>query len=170
SRRSLSASSCVICPRRTMNDTRSRALSTAKPAIPAAALMTSFIAMATRLPASRLISCARSVSSAIASRASTARCPGPRFIGTAGAEFTRVLAGPLCTMVLGDLGADVIKVERPTSGDDTRAWGPPFDERGESAYYLSINRNKLSIAADLGRAVDRALVVQLIERADVVVE
>jgi len=73
-------------------------------------------------------------------------------------------------MVLGDLGADVIKVERPTSGDDTRAWGPPFDERGESAYYLSINRNKLSIAADLGRAVDRALVVQLIESADVVVE
>src|SRR5207247_3867944 len=85
-------------------------------------------------------------------------------------DLTRVLAGPLCTMVLGDLGADVIKVERPTSGDDTRAWGPPFDERGESAYYLSINRNKLSIAADLGRAVDRALVVQLIERADVVVE
>ena len=51
-------------------------------------------------------------------------------------------------MLLGDLGANVIKVERPPRGDDTREWGPPFDERGESAYYLSINRNKLSIAAD----------------------
>ena len=72
-------------------------------------------------------------------------------------------------MVLGDLGANVIKVERPGRGDDTRSWGPPFDERGESAYYVSINRNKISIAADL-MVADRALVVELIENADVVVE
>src|SRR5438067_1739400 len=84
-------------------------------------------------------------------------------------DFSRVLAGPLCTMVLGDLGANVIKVERPGRGDDTRSWGPPFDERGESAYYVSINRNKISIAADL-MVADRALVVELIENADVVVE
>jgi crotonobetainyl-CoA:carnitine CoA-transferase CaiB-like acyl-CoA transferase len=73
-------------------------------------------------------------------------------------------------MILGDLGADVIKVERPGQGDDTRGWGPPFDDRGESAYYLSINRNKLSVAADLGNPADRALLQQLAAEADVVVE
>ena len=73
-------------------------------------------------------------------------------------------------MMLGDLGADVIKVERPGRGDDTRGWGPPFDERGESAYYLSINRNKLSIAADLRSEKDRALIRSLALEADVVVE
>ena len=73
-------------------------------------------------------------------------------------DLSRVLAGPYCTMLLGDLGADVLKVERPGpgGGDETRAWGPPFDERGESAYYLSINRNKLGITADLGQDGDRA--------------
>lgn len=85
-------------------------------------------------------------------------------------DLTRVLAGPLATMILGDLGADVIKVERPATGDDTRGWGPPFDERGESAYFLSINRNKLSIAGDLTRATDRALILSLLTDADVVVE
>ena len=85
-------------------------------------------------------------------------------------DLSRVLAGPLCTMMLGDLGANVIKVERPGAGDDTRAWGPPFDSRGESAYYLSINRNKKSIAADLGTERDRALIEGLIENADVVVD
>jgi crotonobetainyl-CoA:carnitine CoA-transferase CaiB-like acyl-CoA transferase len=85
-------------------------------------------------------------------------------------DMTRVLAGPLCTMMLGDLGADIIKVERPGVGDETRGWGPPFDERGESAYYLSINRNKLSVAADLGDARDRDIIVKLIGGADVVVE
>ena len=65
-------------------------------------------------------------------------------------DLTRVLAGPLCTMILGDLGADVIKVERPGSGDESRGWGPPFDDAGRSAYYLSVNRNKLSVTADLG--------------------
>lgn len=73
-------------------------------------------------------------------------------------------------MVLGDLGADVIKIEKPGSGDETRTWGPPFDARGESAYYLSVNRNKLSVAADLGDEADRALVLELIRQADVVLD
>jgi crotonobetainyl-CoA:carnitine CoA-transferase CaiB-like acyl-CoA transferase len=85
-------------------------------------------------------------------------------------DLSRVLAGPLAGMILGDLGADVIKVERPGTGDETRGWGPPFDERGESAYYLSANRNKLSVAADLASAADRGLVEQLIAGADVVLE
>lgn len=85
-------------------------------------------------------------------------------------DLSRVLAGPLCTMMLGDLGADVIKVERPGRGDDTRGWGPPFDERGESAYYLSVNRNKLSVAADLQSERDRALIRALALAADVVVD
>src|ERR671934_2549872 len=85
-------------------------------------------------------------------------------------DLSRVLAGPLCTMLLGDLGADVIKVERPERGDDTRQWGPPFDRRGESAYYLSVNRNKLSLAADLDDPADRSLVGELIQEADVVVD
>jgi crotonobetainyl-CoA:carnitine CoA-transferase CaiB-like acyl-CoA transferase len=69
-------------------------------------------------------------------------------------DLTRVLAGPLATMTLGDLGADVIKIERPGSGDESREWGPPFDSRGESAYYLSINRNKLSLALDFDKPAD----------------
>jgi glutaryl-CoA transferase len=73
-------------------------------------------------------------------------------------------------MLLGDLGADVIKVERPGKGDDTREWGPPFDARGQSAYYLSINRNKMSVAADLGSESGAALVRSLMADADVVVE
>ena len=85
-------------------------------------------------------------------------------------DLTRVLAGPLCTMMLGDLGADVIKVERPLKGDDSREWGPPFDDRGESAYYLSVNRNKLSIALDLRAAADRATLQSLLLESDVVVE
>jgi crotonobetainyl-CoA:carnitine CoA-transferase CaiB-like acyl-CoA transferase len=85
-------------------------------------------------------------------------------------DLSRVLAGPLCAMMLGDLGADVIKVERPEGGDETRGWGPPFDERGESAYFLSINRNKLGVAADLGTAAGQALVRRLIAEADVVID
>lgn len=85
-------------------------------------------------------------------------------------DLTRVLAGPVCTMLLGDLGAHVIKVERPGTGDDTRGWGPPFDERGESAYFLSVNRNKKSAAADLADPADRELVEQLALGADVVVD
>jgi len=85
-------------------------------------------------------------------------------------DLTRVLAGPLCTMILGDLGADVIKVERPSGGDESRTWGPPFDAQGRAAYYLSINRNKLGIAADFTRSEDRALLESLIVDADVVVD
>jgi len=85
-------------------------------------------------------------------------------------DLSRVLAGPLCTMILGDLGADVIKVERPGTGDDTRSWGPPFDARGESAYYLSVNRNKRSIALDLATESDRTVARELIASADVVVD
>jgi crotonobetainyl-CoA:carnitine CoA-transferase CaiB-like acyl-CoA transferase len=85
-------------------------------------------------------------------------------------DLSRVLAGPLCSMMLGDLGADVIKVERPMAGDETRGWGPPFDPDGESAYFLSVNRNKKSLVADLSSAEDRRLIEQLIIEADVVLE
>ncbi|HJP61197.1 MAG TPA: CoA transferase, partial [Gemmatimonadaceae bacterium] len=85
-------------------------------------------------------------------------------------DLSRVLAGPVCSMVLGDLGADVIKIERPSSGDETRGWGPPFDRLGQSAYFLAVNRNKKSLAADLANDTDRALVLRLIAEADVVVE
>lgn len=85
-------------------------------------------------------------------------------------DLSRILAGPLCTMMLGDLGADVIKVERSGVGDDTRGWGPPFHENGQSAYFLSINRNKLSIGLDFTQPVDLALLHSLISEADVVIE
>lgn len=85
-------------------------------------------------------------------------------------DLSRVLAGPVCTMMLGDMGADVLKVERPTDGDETRGWGPPFDGRGDSAYYLSVNRNKLGIALDLDVSNDRTLLWSLAAEADVVVE
>ncbi len=85
-------------------------------------------------------------------------------------DLSRVLAGPIAGMILGDLGADVIKVERPGSGDETRGYGPPFDDRGQSAYFLSVNRNKKSIALDFQRAEDREVVIRLIEEADVVIE
>jgi crotonobetainyl-CoA:carnitine CoA-transferase CaiB-like acyl-CoA transferase len=85
------------------------------------------------------------------------------------ADFSRVLAGPYASMLLGDLGADVIKVERPGTGDDTRAWGPPWRD-GESTYYLSLNRNKRSVVLDLTDEGDRALARTLGERADVLIE
>ncbi len=85
------------------------------------------------------------------------------------ADFSRVLAGPLASMLLGDLGADVIKVERPDGGDDTRAWGPPWRD-GVSTYYLGLNRNKRSIALDLTRDADRELARTLATRADVLLE
>jgi crotonobetainyl-CoA:carnitine CoA-transferase CaiB-like acyl-CoA transferase len=81
-----------------------------------------------------------------------------------------VLAGPLCTMMLGDLGADVLKVERPGNGDDTRGWGPPFDATGQSAYFLAVNRNKLSVTVDLANAEGPAMIRRLIGGADVVVD
>jgi crotonobetainyl-CoA:carnitine CoA-transferase CaiB-like acyl-CoA transferase len=85
------------------------------------------------------------------------------------ADLSRVLAGPYCTMVLADLGADVIKVERPQGGDETRTWGPPF-VAGEAAYFLSVNRGKRSCALDLGTDEGRALALELCAAADVVVE
>ena len=91
-------------------------------------------------------------------------------LGVKVVDLSRVLAGPIAGMILGDLGADVIKVERPDTGDDSRSWGPPFDTRGESAYYLSCNRNKLSVAADLDSHADRELVHRLIAGADVVID
>jgi len=84
-------------------------------------------------------------------------------------DFSRVLAGPYCTMQLGDLGARVIKIEQPGRGDDTRAWGPPF-VGAESAYFFSINRNKESVAIDLKHERARPIVDALLARADVVVE
>jgi len=85
------------------------------------------------------------------------------------ADLTRVLAGPFCTMQLGDLGAEVIKIEAPGRGDDTRAWGPPFVE-GESAYFMSINRNKKSLTLDLKAPRGKELLWALLERCDVLVE
>jgi crotonobetainyl-CoA:carnitine CoA-transferase CaiB-like acyl-CoA transferase len=84
-------------------------------------------------------------------------------------DLTRVLAGPYCTMFLGDLGAEVVKVEQPGVGDDTRGWGPPF-AGGESAYFLCTNRNKKSLTTDFKSADGIALVRQLAERADVLIE
>jgi len=84
-------------------------------------------------------------------------------------DLSRVLAGPFCTMLLGDLGAEVIKVERPGGGDDTREWGPPF-AAGESAYYLCVNRNKKSVALDLKSPKGIAAVRALSARSDVVLE
>ena len=84
-------------------------------------------------------------------------------------DLTRVLSGPYCTMMLADMGARVIKIERPGRGDDTRAWGPPF-QHGESTYFLSINRNKESVTVDFKHPDGRRLLESLIERADVLVE
>jgi len=86
------------------------------------------------------------------------------------ADFSRVLAGPYATMLLGDLGAQVIKVERPGVGDDTRAWGPPFDSDGQATYFNAVNRNKTSVVLDLADAADRDRAREIVARADVVVE
>jgi formyl-CoA transferase len=91
-------------------------------------------------------------------------------------DLTRVLAGPWCTQLLADLGADVVKVERPGTGDDTRAWGPPYlkDPQGadtsEAAYYLAANRGKRSVTVDLAKPEGQRVIRRLAERADVVVE
>ncbi len=91
-------------------------------------------------------------------------------------DLSRVLAGPWCTQTLADLGADVIKIERPGTGDDTRAWGPPFlkdasgHDSGEAAYYLGTNRNKRSVTCDIAQAEGQALIRDLATRCDVFVE
>src|SRR5215210_4893384 len=84
-------------------------------------------------------------------------------------DLTRILAGPLCTMMLGDMGADVIKVEPPGTGDDTRTWGPPFAGE-ESAYFLGINRNKRSITLNMAVKAGQEILAGLIARSDVIVE
>src|SRR6478672_10912508 len=94
--------------------------------------------------------------------------PGP-LDGITVLDLTRVLSGPYCTMLLGDMGARVIKIEQPGRGDDTRAWGPPF-VHGESTYFLSINRNKESVTLDYKQPEGRAILEQLVQRADVLVE
>lgn len=91
-------------------------------------------------------------------------------------DLSRVLAGPWCTQTLADLGADVIKIERPGSGDDTRTWGPPFlkdaqgRETAEAAYYLGTNRNKRSVTCDISQPAGQALVRELVPLCDVFVE
>jgi crotonobetainyl-CoA:carnitine CoA-transferase CaiB-like acyl-CoA transferase len=91
-------------------------------------------------------------------------------------DLSRVLAGPYCTQMLGDLGAEIVKIEKPGAGDDTRLWGPPFlkDKNGkdttESAYYLSINRNKKSVAVDIKTEEGQQIIHQLLERSDILIE
>jgi crotonobetainyl-CoA:carnitine CoA-transferase CaiB-like acyl-CoA transferase len=94
----------------------------------------------------------------------------PPLAGVKIADFSRVLAGPYATMLLADLGADVVKVERPGVGDETRTWGPPFDKNGNATYFLSVNRNKEGLQLDLADSVDQARAVELINSSDVVVE
>ncbi|HET8977191.1 MAG TPA: CoA transferase [Solirubrobacteraceae bacterium] len=85
-------------------------------------------------------------------------------------DFSRVLAGPFATMMLADLGAEVVKVERPGGGDETRSWGPPHDDRGEATYFQAVNRNKHSIVLDLSRTSDLARARSEAQIADVIVE
>ncbi|MBI3127248.1 MAG: CoA transferase [Candidatus Tectomicrobia bacterium] len=94
--------------------------------------------------------------------------PAP-LVGIRVLDLTRILAGPYCTMMLGDMGAEIIKVENPDGGDDTRAWGPPF-LNGVSTYFISINRNKKSVTLDLKKERGKALLAGLIRASDVVVE
>jgi crotonobetainyl-CoA:carnitine CoA-transferase CaiB-like acyl-CoA transferase len=93
----------------------------------------------------------------------------PPLAGVRVVDLSRVLAGPYATMTLADLGADVVKIEHPAGGDETRRWGPPF-AGGESAYFLSVNRGKRSVALDLKDQEGRGLALELCTRADVVIE
>ncbi|MEP0234625.1 MAG: CaiB/BaiF CoA-transferase family protein [Parasphingorhabdus sp.] len=107
---------------------------------------------------------------------SVSSSPAGALSGLVVLDLSRILAGPTCTQILGDLGAEVIKIERPEKGDDTRGWGPPFlkdaadRETRESAYYLSSNRNKRSVAIDLASEAGQKLIRQLAAKADVLVE
>ncbi|KAF5582085.1 alpha-methylacyl-coa racemase [Fusarium pseudocircinatum] len=107
----------------------------------------------------------------------TAATPRLPLTGIRVLDISRVLAGPYCAQILGDLGAEVIKIEHPTRGDDTRAWGPPFapykdgrDGEGESAYYLSVNRNKRSVAVSFKEKEGAKLIQTLAAKADIIVE
>lgn len=86
-------------------------------------------------------------------------------------DLTRIVAGPYCTMILGDLGAEVIKIEKPGSGDEARNWGPPFiSDTSESNYFISLNRNKKSICIDLKSQKGRELIYEMAKKSDVLVE
>src|SRR6059036_3515136 len=93
----------------------------------------------------------------------------PPLTGLRVLDLSRVLAGPYCTMLLADLGAEVIKVERPRTGDETRSWGPPF-AGGEAAYYLALNRGKRSVALDLRDERAQRAFLRLAAQTDVVIE
>ncbi|MEM9276964.1 MAG: CaiB/BaiF CoA-transferase family protein [Pseudomonadota bacterium] len=101
--------------------------------------------------------------------------PGP-LVGLKVLDLSRILAGPTCTQLFGDLGAEIIKIERPGKGDDTRFWGPPFlkdtdgNETTESAYYLSANRNKNSVAVDLTKPEGQSIIRDLAKECDVLIE
>jgi len=84
-------------------------------------------------------------------------------------DLTRVLGGPYCTMLLSDHGAEVTKLE-PPQGDETREWGPPFDEVGDASYFIGVNRNKKSVGLDLSKPAGRQVLLRLLEDADVLVE
>ncbi|MEJ8475238.1 CaiB/BaiF CoA transferase family protein [Roseibium algae] len=107
---------------------------------------------------------------------SVSSVPSGSLSGLVVLDLSRILAGPTCTQILGDLGAEVIKIERPHRGDDTRSWGPPFlkdkdgNETSESAYYLSSNRNKRSVAIDLASEAGQKLIKGLADKADILVE
>jgi len=107
----------------------------------------------------------------LSSRNNTSPLSGIRIL-----DLSRILAGPTCTQLLGDYGADVIKIEKPGTGDDTRTWGPPFlkDDAGnisrESAYYLCANRNKRSLAVDITSDEGASLIHRLVKHCDVVIE
>ena len=99
-----------------------------------------------------------------------AQPPGP-LAGLRVLDLTRVLAGPTCTQMLGDLGAEVIKIERPEAGDDTRGFAPPFvPNTRESAYFVGVNRNKKSVTVDIGKPEGQALILQLLEHCDILAE
>jgi crotonobetainyl-CoA:carnitine CoA-transferase CaiB-like acyl-CoA transferase len=89
--------------------------------------------------------------------------------GTRVVDLTRILAGPLCAMMLGDMGAEVIKIEPPGTGDDTRTWGPPF-VAGEAAYFLGVNRNKRSLTLNMAVPAGQAILAELIKQADVLID
>ncbi len=95
--------------------------------------------------------------------------PNGALAGLRVVDLTRILAGPFCAMMLGDMGADIVKVEPPGAGDDTRTWGPPF-AAGEAAYFLGVNRNKRSLTLNLAAPAGQAVLRKLLERADVVID
>jgi crotonobetainyl-CoA:carnitine CoA-transferase CaiB-like acyl-CoA transferase len=108
--------------------------------------------------------------------ATTPEKPAGPLAGLRVFDLTRILAGPTCTQLLGDLGADIIKIERPGEGDDTRKWGPPYikdihgEDSRESAYYLSSNRNKRSLSIDISKPEGQALAKRLIAQSDILVQ